>query len=187
MPIPLQSEMFRLVLDQYSNEKEYSRREMKDKMLPTLILTDDEKKHKTSSGVPVYESRVGWAVTHLHKAAYLQRVQRGTYKITEEGKTALANYPRYDEFYKAMYRNEEWMSLQDEVSEDPESVQDISPDEMISIGESKLRQQLASDLMDAIMEIPGREGDIFFEKVVTDLLVHMGYGKGISARRLSSY
>ena len=91
MPIPLQTEMFRLVLDKYADERNYSRREMKDKILPSLNLTDDEKKQKTSSGVPVYESRVGWAVTHLHKATYLQRVNHGTYRITEEGKTALAN------------------------------------------------------------------------------------------------
>jgi len=178
MPIPSQTEMFRIVLEQFTDECEYTRRGVKEKILNILNLTNDEKSYKTSSGVPVYESRVGWAVTHLHKAGYLQRVNRGTYRITDTGKTALNNSPSFTEFYKGMYRDEEWASQLEDIPNEPEGVQDISPDEMISIGASKLREQLADDLMEALMDIPGREGDTFFEKVVTDLLVHIGYGEG---------
>lgn len=43
---------------------------------------------------------------------------------------------------------------------------------------SEIQRQLSREIMDTIMAISGRRGDSFFEKVVTDLLEKMGYGKG---------
>jgi len=178
MSIPTQTEMFRHVLEQFADEKDHSRRQAKDKISHVFNLTKEEKSYKTSSGVPVYESRVGWAVSHLHKAGYLQRVSRGIYRITESGKAALSNSPSYASFYQGMNRDQAWSLTENKLSGESEGVKDISPDEMISLGVDNLNEQLTHDLMDAIMEIPGREGDAFFEKIVTDLLVHIGYGEG---------
>ena len=178
MPIPPQTEMFRIVLEHYADGKEYTRRQIRDKVDATLGLTREEKCFRTSSGAPVYESRTSWAVTHLHKAGYLNRVRRGTYAITETGKAAFAKSPTFADFYQQMYRDESWSIQQSIVLDNSEGIRDVSPEEMISMGEKSLREQLANDLMDAIMEIPGREGDTFFEKIVTDLLVHIGYGEG---------
>ena len=45
-----------------------------------------------------------------------------------------------------------------------------------------MHAQLASELMKAIMSVNGREGDTFFEEIITDLLVKIAGAMGTITR-----
>lgn len=102
MGIPTQTEMFKFVLEIMSDYPQFSRRQAKSVVCEKLNLSDEEKKQKTSSEVPIYESRTGWAVSWLCDAGYIARVSRGTYVITEKGKCILREDLSVSEFAKRL-------------------------------------------------------------------------------------
>lgn len=85
MPIPSQTDMFSVVLDFMRDGQERSRKQIVELVRECLGLTPAECAIKTSSGKPVYESRIGWSVSYLNRAKYLDRVSRGVYRINAEG------------------------------------------------------------------------------------------------------
>ena len=182
MGIPSQSEMFKHVFDAMSGYSEFSRSQAKDEICRALKLTEEEQAQKTSSGVPVYESRVGWAISWLSDAGYYCRVRRGTYSISEAGKNILNSKLNFEAFNKKLHADR---SARLQGSEDTETgetkdaeVRDVSPMELFDSTLKEMQDQLAHELMNSIMAIEGRTGDTFFEKIVTDLLEKMGYGIG---------
>lgn len=187
MPIPTQTEMFKFTLQQMKPGIEYSRRYIKDRVCEALELSNEEQMEKTGSGVPLYESRVGWAISWLNDGKYIERVSRGVYRMTASGKAVLEENLSIDDFAGRLYAarakeqlakaNNETKDISD-LSIDTELTSKVSPEELLSAAESSFREELAEELMAAIMDISGRNGDTFFEQLVTDLLVHMGYGEG---------
>lgn len=179
MSIPSQNDTFKLVLQIVANETEFSRRQAMDLFKKSENLTCEEQNQITNSGTPVYESRVGWAVTWLNQAEYVERLNRGIYRITPLGKKLLSENITSKEFVIRLthdrMKNQPAGTIDDKIVD---FITDLSPEEMISNGSAQLQDRLASEIMTSIMAIEGREGDTFFEKLVTDLLVHMGYGEG---------
>jgi restriction system protein len=179
LSIPSQNDTFKLVLQIVANETEFSRRQAMDLFKKSENLTCEEQNQITNSGTPVYESRVGWAVTWLNQAEYVERLNRGIYRITPLGKKLLSENITSKEFVIRLthdrMKNQPAGTIDDKIVD---FITDLSPEEMISNGSAQLQDRLASEIMTSIMAIEGREGDTFFEKLVTDLLVHMGYGEG---------
>lgn len=187
MPIPSQTDMFLVTLQQMKPGVEYTRRQIKNEVCRFLQLTPEEMQEKTNSKTPVYESRVGWAISWLNSISLVERVRRGVYRITSTGEEALAKYTSRSEFGDWVYQT---AAAKKEVAEpeantfnpaapgDTSIIAKTNPEELIAIAEKDLHENLASELMAAIMDIPGREGDTFFEQIVTDLLEKMGYGEG---------
>ena len=62
MTIPSQTDMFAIVLEIMQDGAPRSRKEIKDAVRDSLGLTPEECRIKTSSKVPVYESRAGWGI-----------------------------------------------------------------------------------------------------------------------------
>lgn len=180
MGILSQTEMIKYVLEIMSGYTEFSRRQAKDEVCRTLNLTETEQIQKTSSGMPVYESRTGWAVSWLCAAGYLTRIKRGTYIISDAGKNILSQNLDLNTFIKTL-RADTDASLQESttaVNSKDTQLSDMSPEELLDSTLKDIQEQLAHELMNAIMAIDGRAGAAFFEKLVTDLLEKMGYGKG---------
>ncbi|MDO5406644.1 MAG: restriction endonuclease [Eubacteriales bacterium] len=180
MAIPSQTEMFQYVLETMAGYPEFSRSQAKDAVCRTLHLTEEEQKQKTSSGAPVYESRTGWAVSWLCAAGFVNRVRRGTYTISEAGKDILARRLELREFIRELHiaRDASMHGEEDDGELAEAQMSDRSPIELLDSTLKEIQEQLAHELMDAIMSIEGRTGDTFFEKLVTDLLEKMGYGEG---------
>ncbi|MDO4554487.1 MAG: restriction endonuclease [Lachnospiraceae bacterium] len=182
MGIPKQNEMFKLVLEIMSGADEFSRSDAKKEVCRKLALSREEQEQITSSGVPVYESRVGWAVSWLSDAGYITRKKRGVYSVSNSGKAILERRLNLDDFIRELRkdRNARLQGLEDAVETLSGSAEmgDISPMERLDTTIKEMQEQLAYELMNSIMEIQGRDGDKFFEKIVTDLLEKMGYGKG---------
>ncbi len=148
-----------------------------------LGLTDEERKKLLPSGkVPVINNRVQWAKVDLLKAALLESPQRGIIKITDRGREVLSSgkhslteddlmqFPEYVEFIKYCHRNRT-----PQVAQTPQEDQDQTPDELIEAAYEELRSTLAEEVLSQVKAAsPG-----FFEKLVVDLLVAMGYGGSI--------
>lgn len=187
MAIPSQTEMYRVVLDVVEEGREYRRKEIGDAVHEALGLTREEEGQVTSSGVPVWKSRVGWAVTWLSDAGCLRSPRRGWWVITEEGSRRKREGLTGVQIRLLAANASDGGATDGKQGSQEESAvisaaSDVSPAEMLDDAARELDRQLAHDLLAEIMAIPGREGDTFFEKVVTDLLVAMGYGEGTVTR-----
>jgi len=185
MAIPSQTEMFKVVLQIMADKQQLSRRQCKAEVRERLNLTEADVEEKTSSGVRVYESRVGWAMSWLSDATYITRINRGVYQITDAGRQVNAlNLSPTELGVKVRQERSEHM---ENLESDPpaadsqiDSIEEVeqNPQERLDAAVKELHDQLANDLLKAIMEPEGRDGDTFFEKIVTDLLEKIGYGEG---------
>ena len=126
-----------------------------------------------------FNNRVGWARTYLGKAQLIEKTMRGKFRITERGRTVLQNpperidikflmrYPEIVEFHKPLTSDVKKSGI--EVA-DPENKQ--TPEEILEGSYQNIRQTLAKELLDSILSCSPK----FFEKLVVDLLLALGYG-----------
>ena len=186
MPIPTQTEMFRVVMQAASDGVERSRLELRNAASLLFPMSAAERAQVTSSGVPVHESREGWAIIWLASAGWLESPGRGRWVATQEGIAALSAHADPADFARSLRKAASSSSNTTEVGVGQQATvtldDDKSPEELISEGASALRNSLRAELMAKIMGIPSPEGDVAFEQIVTDLLVCMGYGKGAVTR-----
>lgn len=187
MAIPSQTDTFAIVLSLMSDGEEYTRRAIKDKARIEWGLSEDEVQLSTSSGIPVYESRVGWGISYLARAGMLDRVSRGTYKINERGRDYLEKDLDGSAFVASIRdiinRENPWNktgeenTLSESLVEQGES--DKSPDERMALIESELNEFLGEELLARILS----QDSTFFEQLVVDLIQAMGYGQGTVTQR----
>lgn len=144
-------------------------------------LTPSERAELLPSGQQgVFKNRIGWARTYLKKAALLESPKRGVFKITDRGLKTLASKPsRIDVKYLEQFP--EFIEFRDAskpangagavaVTELPQSK--TTPEEAIEVAHHGLREQLAAELLTRILSC----SPTFFEQLVVELLVKMGYG-----------
>jgi len=167
------------LLEFAGDKKEHHIRETIDYLAEKFGLTAEERKMLLPSGrQPILDNRVGWARTYLVKAGLLYSPKRGYFKITERGLEVLKNPPtkidneylsRFPEFIdfktKHKTRKEDEIKLLKKYDES-------TPEDLIALGYQKLHHGLATELLEKIISCPPS----FFEKLVVDLLVKMGYG-----------
>jgi restriction system protein len=141
-------------------------------------LSSEERNTLLPSGTQrAFDNRVGWATTYLKKSGLIASPKRGEFEITPLGKKILADKPnRIDNrFLKQFDSFKEFIGVatvgSNEVSTNAPS-EDITPDEEMNQAEKKLRSALQSDLLSAIETSTWQ----FFEQLVVDLLIAMGYG-----------
>ena len=144
-------------------------------------LSDEDKQERIPSGKQrtIY-NRVMWSITHLKKAGLLEsHEKRGSYIITDEGrKVALSQ--NISEVNMKLLRN--YASYRDFVHSEkqttnaslPQSIEesDKTPEEIMGVLSTQLNLQLAEELLEAICN----NTPTFFETLVVDLLLKMGYG-----------
>ena len=148
-------------------------------------LTDADRAMLIPSGrALVYKNRIAWAVTHLVKAGLLERPSRGTIRITGTGHRVLAGAPsRVDlAFLERFSGSRQFRGLDallvpphpapPDVGAEALGTASMPPDEQLGDSYQRLRESLALDLLDRIKASP----PAFFEQLVVDLLVAMGYG-----------
>jgi restriction system protein len=161
-----------------SDKKEYNFREIVEGVAKALKLTEEEKNQKLLSGSQaIFDNRVGWARVYLKKAGLMEAPKRGYMIITDRGLSVLAKnpsevnvkflkqFPEFIDFITPKKGNEE--ETLDEVLETDET-----PEELLELAYQKIRKSLAQDLINKVMQLP----PAFFEKLVVELLVKMGYG-----------
>ncbi len=122
-----------------------------------------------------YVNRIGWAMTYLKKAGLLGSPSRSMWQITELGSTVLHNPPRdlNVTYLKAYASFAEFHSSARSINDETNiSEKDIPPYESLVESFNLIKQNECDELISKILE----QSPEFFEKLVVDLLLNMGYG-----------
>ena len=180
MTLPTFEDCMIPILRLLESREESSVREMTSLLADTFELTEEERTAMIPSGKStVLRNRVGWARTYLHKAGLVESPRRGDWRITGAGQKVLGENASgiSVKFLKQFAGMQEFLTPK-KPAIDAHEVADAgegstaTPDEALLHAYDELRAALESDILDALkMGSPG-----FFEQVVIDVLVAMGYG-----------
>lgn len=182
MAIPKFYELMLPFLLLLEDGKERSRRDVIEALANRFQLTDVEREERLASGQSVLNNRVGWAKTYLVKAGLMEVTRRDMVHITPRGKDILkenlsaidVNFlkKRFPEFSKWLSFRRSRNSGEPTPSESLHSATEQTPEEALGAAYQELRSTLADDLLKHVHECD----PTFFEKLVIELLVKMGYG-----------
>ena len=143
------------------------------------LSTEDLEKLLPSGTQTVVYSRTSWACTYLKQAGLLERPERAKLVITERGQQALIETGgQIDNSYLRKYPEfADWMRRSNDKQTTPieQNLSDLSPEEQLDSAALSLQQSLADDLLDKLKTV----SPSFFERIVVDLLVAMGYGGSV--------
>lgn len=180
MPIPDYQTLMLPLLRQVADQREYKFRDLIEALATEFKLSEDERKEMLASGQqPIFDNRVGWARTYLKKAGLLDSTRRGYLTISPQGLTVLQQnparidvkflrqFPAFLEFHSAGRSN-----IEEEPNIEP-SIQ--TPEELLDQAYQRIRKDLAAELLSKVLEL----SPAFFERLVVELLVKMGYGGSI--------
>ncbi len=180
--IPKYEEVMLPFLKHLADKKEHSLSETVDALAEYFRLTDDEIRELLPSGSqPVFRNRVGWARTYMKKAGLLTSPKRAHFIISNKGLELLNENPaeittkfltRYDDFVEFKSIKREKKSGTVSQSEIFETNTDQTPEESLEHAYQKLKSDLAKEVLDIVKSC----SPVFFEKLVIDLLIAMGYG-----------
>lgn len=163
-----------------ADQQEHPKREAIECLAKQFNLTVEERKELLPSGQQmVFDNRVGWAITYLKKAGLLESPKRSFFRITQRGVEILKQNPpeinvkflkQFPEFieFKEGPKEDKKETI---ISEVEETTQE-TPEETLENSYQKIRQYLAQDLLIQVKNCSPN----FFEKLVIELLVKMGYG-----------
>lgn len=180
MPIPDYQAAMLPILKMTADGADHTLAEGVETIAKEFKVTDDEKAQLLPSGNQrLIYSRVGWAKTYLLKAGLLEFRGRGRFRITDRGQSVLKNKPaRIDaDFLKQFPEYQAWGRQNDGKPDAPEpAIAEIegtsTPEEQLENSYQALSRSLADELLERIKVC----SPAFFEKLVVDLLVAMGYG-----------
>lgn len=160
--------------------KEHRYRDLVEALAIQFKVSDDERKELLASGAqPIFDNRVGWAKTYLRKAGLLDSPKRATFIITERGNEVLKKKPgridakflrQFSEFIE--FQNASRNEFDDEEKTIVSPLVEQTPEETFDRAYQGLRKTLAIELLNRVIEL----SPTFFERLVIELLVKMGYG-----------
>ena len=161
--------------------QEYSIHDAHDHLAEIFELTEDELKDLLPSGQQAkFYNRVGWSRTYLKKSGLLTSTRRAHFQITDRGRKVLdekpervdMNYLRQFPEYQAFKTTSRQPEPSDDNKIDDISVDERTPEESLEAAYETIRENLAQELLAQVKESSPR----FFEVLVVELLVAMGYG-----------
>jgi restriction system protein len=166
-----------------SDRQEHKYRDLIENLATEFQVTDEERKELLASGnQAIFDNRVGWAKTYLKKAGLLDSPKRATFVITQIGLDTLKKNPdRIDA--KFLRQFPAFLEFQNASRNDNDSEEEIviietneqTPEENLDKAYQRIRKSLASELLNRVVEL----SPTFFERLVVELLVKMGYGGSI--------
>lgn len=180
MPIPDYQSIMLPLLKYASSAIEHKFSIAVDKLADEFSLSVEERTELLPSGTQsVFNNRVGWARSYLKQAGLLSSPKRGYFTITTKGldllktnpshiNTAiLEQYPEFLEFKSRKKTNEESL-----IEPEPQLASSLTPEDSLASAYTNLRNALHLELLAAVKD----STPSFFERLVVDLLVKMGYG-----------
>ncbi len=182
MPIPDFQTIMLPLLEFVEDKQEHSLQEAIIYLTKIFNLTEEERKELLPSGKQSrFVNRVGWTRTHLKKAGLIEYPRRGYFKITDRGIQVLINRPNNlnAHFLKQYPEYREFCNLENsQKTTDAQETKYIinqsteTPEEILEAAYQKLQDNLAEEILETIKQC----SPYFFEFLVVDLLVSMGYG-----------
>lgn len=177
MPIPDYQKLMLPLLKLLANGQELHFSPLVNILSDEFNLSDEERKQLLPSGqMTTIKSRSGWARTYLKKAGLIEQPKRGYVKITARGLEVLEkNLVQIDN--KFLEQFPEFIAFRDAGKSEiepqvPNLITDTTPEESIENAFFNLNSQLSSDLLEIIKS----STPSFFERLVVELLLAMGYG-----------
>jgi restriction system protein len=158
--------------------QEHSIREAREALAGTFQLTADDRAALLPSGRQhTFDNRVAWAKVYLERAGLLTSLRRGYFQISDRGREVIRKPPdRIDIRFLGQYTEFNEFRSADKTSsavEPPEGgTERETPEEVLEKASQRLREDLASELLGRMKASSAR----FFEHLVVNLLVKMGYG-----------
>jgi restriction system protein len=152
-----------------------------DELADHLALSPEERSQLLPSGQQtVFSNRVQWAKSYLTKAQLVEITRRGYFRITQRGQNVLQSSPkRIDNKFLTQF--EEFRHFRERSTAAPERTGDTTPelddqrrtpDETMRLAHHQIETTLIHDLLDRIRKAPPD----FFERLMVNLLISMGYG-----------
>lgn len=192
MPIPDYESVMLPLLRLAADGAEHRFRDAVEHLAAHFGLSDAERAELLPSGTgPLFDNRVAWARVYLKQAGLLESPRRGFFRITDRGRRVLAQNParidtslldQFEEFRAFRTRRREG------TSESPSPLpvraapsvappirdlpQDQTPEDLLASAYRRLRRDLESELIEQVKAV----SPAFFERLIIDLLVAMGYG-----------
>ena len=164
------------------DRKEHSLSDAVDYLADEFELSEDERKEMLPSGKQkLFHNRVAWAVTYIRKAGLIESPKRGFFNITERGQQVLSQniekidikflnqFPEFVEFRKPKKKPPIATPIVDTIPDDK------NPEETLEAAYQELQDGLASELLQTVKQC----SPDFFERLVVDVLIKMGYGGSI--------
>ena len=179
MSIPDYETLMLPILKLAGDRNEHLIKEAIEFIIAKFGLTEQEQKQLLPSGATrVIVNRVGWAATYLKKCKLLKSTKRGYFEITERGIEVLnqnpskidtqflQRFPEFDEFKKKKKKTRK------KIVKSIDMDKSRTPEEILGEVYEELNQSLVEELINKIKD----SSPSFFEVLVIDLLVKMGYG-----------
>lgn len=177
MPIPDFQTLMRPLLALHGDGLEKTQVELRAELARQFALTTVELEERIPSGLAnTFANRVAWASTHMKQAELITKPRRGVSVITERGRSVLAEHPdRIDMLVPEQFP--EYMDFRTRSRTRPrpasaESTVPETPEEALDSASDELRAALVEDLRVRLVGVD----DAFFEEIVLDVLVALGYG-----------
>lgn len=182
MALPTYQTSMLPLLEFSADRKEHSLKEAVVAVGNAFGLSEEERSQLLPSGrKPVIEDRVGWARTYLGQAGLLESTRRGHFRITARGLELLSTDPaivndqtlkQYPEFVEFVARKSRKKSTNDTVAADFSDKGEGTPEESLEDSYQVIRNRLAVEVLEQVKSC----SPLFFERLVVQLLVAMGYG-----------
>ena len=182
MTIPTFQDVMLPLLNLASEREILTVRDAKDDLASQLGLTEEERTERLpSKNQGTFHNRVAWAKTYLKEAGLLEMVKRGHFKISPLGRDTLASQPeRIDTAFLNQFPGYREFKAAGDTEEEPTQIastksvgdDEMTPDAAIDLAEKQINRELSADLLCQIQT----ESHQFFEKLVLDLMLAMGYG-----------
>jgi restriction system protein len=179
MAIPTYEDLMLPILRILQDGKEHVFSELVEILAREFNLSNEEFARRIPSGQQTFlQNRTGWARTHMKMAGLLEYVNRGVYKITSKGLEILSAKPaRIDNsFLRQFPEFVQWFDIKPKASKKdfPEAISetDKTPDELLESAYQTIRDNLAIEILEKVKTC----SPSFFERLVVEVLVKMGYG-----------
>jgi restriction system protein len=181
MTVPDYQSLMRPVLDLLSDGGDHPAPAIREAVADRVGLSEADRAELTPSGQkPLYHDRISWALSYLTQAGLLARPKRGVYKLTGRGQEVLARHAgridnsvllQYQEFKDFLSRSAPRDGTALKKSAGSKGDED-TPDESLETAYRRLRAAIEAELLQQVKTA----SPAFFERLVVELLVAMGYG-----------
>lgn len=168
-----------LEIAQTANGNEVKLRDVINELADKFNLSEDEKAETLPSGrQSILDNRVGWARTYLSKAGLLEVTRRAHFAITQRGTKALQDtntvidnkyLKQFDEFIAFKEQKNDNINTTSNIADD---VEEVTPDEALRAAYKKINDALTEDILERTRKVTPD----FFEDLLIELLLAMGYG-----------
>lgn len=177
MAIPKFQEITLPMLKLATDGEVWSLADAREELAKHFQLTEEELEELLPSGRQArFANRVAWAKVYLERGGLLSSPKRAHFQITERGREVLqdppdevsikflSQYPEFQEFRSRSSKSTEGESADESTD---------TPEETLESAYLTIRKNLASEVLDRVKSCTPR----FFEHLVVDLLLKMGYGR----------